>query len=222
MIYRRDHIPLNTANNRRPGGRMQPTTITIHNTGNIASSAANERGWLTNPSNGRTASFHIAVDEHEAVECIPLNEHAWHAGDGSGSSSGNKTSIGIEICESGNYNKTLDNAAELVANMLKERGWGVDRLRRHYDWNGKICPRLMYEGGKWTGWTQFKARVKDKMNEEVVKVSTERDINKVSPWAEDIWEQMTNSGYFDGKRPGAPITREEMAIVLSRLINSLK
>lgn len=50
----------------------------------------------------------------------------------------------------------------------------------------------------------------------------ERDIEKVSPWAKDIWEQMTNAGYFDGKRPGAPITREEMAIVLSRLINSLK
>ncbi|MCM3783660.1 N-acetylmuramoyl-L-alanine amidase [Neobacillus mesonae] len=50
----------------------------------------------------------------------------------------------------------------------------------------------------------------------------ERDINKVSPWAEDIWNQMTNAGYFDGSRPGAPITREEMAVVLSRLINSLK
>ncbi|MFD2752367.1 N-acetylmuramoyl-L-alanine amidase [Virgibacillus siamensis] len=56
---------------------------------------------------------------------------------------------------------------------------------------------------------------------EVAKVA-ERDIEKVSPWAKDIWEQMTNAGYFDGKRPGAPITREEMAIVLSRLINSLK
>ncbi|WP_036634199.1 N-acetylmuramoyl-L-alanine amidase [Paenibacillus massiliensis] len=157
--YRKDHIPKETANNRRPGLAMTPTTITIHNTGNASSSAANERSWLTNKSNTRTASYHIAIDEKEAIECIPLNENAWHAGDGSKSGSGNRTSIGIEICESGNYAKTLDNAVQLVASMLKERGWGVDRLRRHYDWSGKICPRLMYDSGKWTGWEQFKIRV---------------------------------------------------------------
>ncbi|MGG4552622.1 N-acetylmuramoyl-L-alanine amidase [Paenibacillus humicus] len=138
---------------------MTPTTITIHNTGNPSSTAAGERNWLTNPTNNRQASYHIVVDEREAIECLPLNESAWHAGDGSGAKSGNRTSIGVEICESGNYAKTLDNAVKLVASMLKERGWGADRLRRHWDWSGKICPRLMYDGGKWTGWNEFKSRV---------------------------------------------------------------
>lgn len=162
--YRKDYIPKTTACNRRPGYAMSATTITIHNTGNPASSAANERAWLTNPTNARQASFHIVVDEREAIECLPLTENAWHSGDGSGAKSGNRTSIGVEICESGNYAKTLDNAASLVASMLKERGWGVDRLRRHYDWSGKICPRLMYDSGKWTGWTAFKALVEAKLN----------------------------------------------------------
>jgi N-acetylmuramoyl-L-alanine amidase CwlA len=143
---------------------MSASTITIHNTGNPTSSAAGERAWLTNPSNARQASFHIAVDEHEAIECLPLNENAWHSGDGSSAKSGNRTSIGVEICESGDYTKTLDNAAGLIASMLKERGWGTDRLRRHYDWSGKICPRLMYDGGKWTGWAAFKALVESKLN----------------------------------------------------------
>ncbi|WP_178023008.1 N-acetylmuramoyl-L-alanine amidase [uncultured Paenibacillus sp.] len=165
LVYRKDHIPRTTANNRRPGYAMSATTITIHNTGNPSSSAAGERAWLTNPSNTRQASFHIVVDEREAIECIPLTENAWHAGDGSGVKSGNRSSIGVEICESGNYAKTLDNAAGLVAQMLKERGWGVDRLRRHYDWSGKICPRLMYDGGKWTGWATFKARVQARLDE---------------------------------------------------------
>lgn len=159
MIYRKDYIPHNTPYNRRPGFSMAPTTITIHNTGNPSSTAAGERNWLTNPTNNRQASYHIVVDEREAVECLPLNESAWHAGDGSGAKSGNRTSIGIEICESGNYAKTLDNAVKLVASMLKERGWGVDRLRRHWDWSSKICPRLMYDGGRWTGWNEFKSRV---------------------------------------------------------------
>lgn len=176
MNYRKDYIPKGTASNRRPGLAMTASTITIHNTGNPSSFAANERAWLTNPSNARTASFHIAVDEREAVECIPLNENAWHSGDGSGAKSGNRTSIGIEICESGNYAKTLDNAATLVASMLKERGWGVDRLRRHYDWSGKICPRLMYDGGAWTGWGLFKAAVQAKLNEKVADANVKKDV----------------------------------------------
>ncbi|WP_081735312.1 N-acetylmuramoyl-L-alanine amidase [Paenibacillus gorillae] len=158
-----DHIPKTTPCNRRPGPAMTATTITIHNTGNPSSSSRNERAWLTNSANDRTASYHIVIDERDAIECLPLNEAAWHAGDGSGTKSGNRTSIGIEICESGNYAKTLDNAADLVAGMLRARGWGVDRLRRHYDWSGKICPRLMYDGGKWTGWEAFKAMVSSKM-----------------------------------------------------------
>ncbi|MNW38063.1 N-acetylmuramoyl-L-alanine amidase CwlA precursor [compost metagenome] len=155
MIYRVDHIPKGTPCNRRPALPMVATTITIHNTGNSSSTAQNERGWITNASNTRTASFHIVVDEKEAIECIPVNEKSWHAGE----YQGNKTSIGIEICESGNYAQALDNAVKLVAKMLKERGWGVDRLRRHYDWSGKICPRLMYDNGEWTGWEQFKKAV---------------------------------------------------------------
>ncbi|MDQ0091682.1 N-acetylmuramoyl-L-alanine amidase CwlA [Paenibacillus anaericanus] len=163
MIYRKDYIPKETACNRRPSLSLDATTITIHNTGNPSSTAANERAWLTNPSNTRQASFHIVIDSNETIECLPLNECAWHAGDGSKAGSGNRSSFGIEICESGNYAKTLDNAIMLVAGMLKERGWGVDRLRRHYDWSGKICPRLMYDNGKWTGWTEFKNRVAAKL-----------------------------------------------------------
>lgn len=161
MDYRQDHIPRGTPNNRRPGLAMVPEYITIHNTGNASSTAANERAWLTNPRNTAEASYQIVVDDKEVIECIPLNESAWHAGDGNGA--GNRKSIGIEICESGDYAKALDNAAVLVARLLRERGWGTDRLRRHFDWNGKICPRLMYSGGSWAGWTAFKNLVDYKL-----------------------------------------------------------
>ena len=164
MTYTVDHIPRSTPHNRRPGFKLEATTITIHNTGNPTSSAKGERNWLTNPANTRTASYHVVVDEHGAIECLPLDEAGWDAGDGSGLASGNRTSIGVEICESGDYTKALDNAAELVAKMLRERGWAVDRLRRHYDWSGKICPRLMYDEGKWTGWAEFKNRVREELS----------------------------------------------------------
>jgi len=165
FVYRTDHIPKSTPNNRRPGIAMAPSTLTIHNTGNPTSTAANERAWLTNPSNSRTASYHIVVDEREAIEVLPLNEVGWHAGDGSGAKSGNRTSIGIEICESGNYEKTLANAVTLVAKMLYERGWDTSKLRRHYDWSGKNCPRLMNVDGKWSGWVSFVATVAKELDD---------------------------------------------------------
>ncbi|MBP2898920.1 N-acetylmuramoyl-L-alanine amidase, partial [Escherichia coli] len=141
--YRKDHIPRTTANNRRPGLPLAATTITIHNTANPSSTAANERAWLTNPTNSRQASYHIVVGSKEAVEVLPLNEVAWHAGDGSGPTSGNRTSIGIEICDRdktlGEYAQTLSNAVDLVARLLHEGGGGVGRRRRHDDWSGKKC-----------------------------------------------------------------------------------
>lgn len=49
------------------------------------------------------------------------------------------------------------------------------------------------------------------------KLVTVRDINVVSAWAEVFWKEAQANGYFDGCRPGAPITREESAIVINRL-----
>lgn len=142
---------------------MEPEFITIHSTANSNSTAQNERDWLTNPSNTRTASWHIAVDDKRAIEALPLNEVAWHAGDGK-NGTGNTKSISIEICESGDRVKTIMNAVEITAKVLKAKGWGIDRLRRHYDWTGKICPRIM-SSNNWDGWNGFKVMVQRKLEE---------------------------------------------------------
>ncbi|AGC67453.1 N-acetylmuramoyl-L-alanine amidase CwlA [Thermoclostridium stercorarium subsp. stercorarium DSM 8532] len=207
-----DHIPKTTPYNRRPGYSMTPEYITIHSTGNPTSTARNERAWLTNPNNNVTASWHIVVDEKEAIEAIPLNEVAWHAGDG-GNGTGNRKSIGIEICESGDRQKTLQNAAELVAKLLKERGWGVDRLRRHYDWSGKICPRIFYDNGKWTGWEQFKEAVQKEL---FGGDNMTQDKNQPSDWAKEAWEWAKKEGITDGTDPQRVATREEVITMLYR------
>ena len=210
MNYIVDHIPRNTPHNRRPGTSMHPEYITIHSTGNPSSTARNERDWLTNLSNTRTASWHIVVDEKEVIEAIPLNEVAWHAGDG-GRGTGNRKSIGVEICESGDRQRTLQNAVKLVAKLLKERGWGVDKLRRHYDWSGKICPRIMQQNN-WAGWEQFK---KDVAKELAGGASTVmQDKNQPSSWAKEPWEWGKKNGVTDGTRPKDAITREEVITML--------
>ena len=213
MNYIIDHIPRTTPHNRRPGIAMLPQYITIHSTGNPNSTARNERGWLTNPSNTRTASWHICVDEKEAVEAIPLTEVAWHAGDGNGQ--GNRASIGIEICESGEREKTLRNAVQLVAKLLKERGWGVDRLRRHYDWSRKSCPRIL-QPNNWAGWEKFKAAVQKELSGGI---NVTQDKNQPSSWAKEAWDWAKKEGLLDGTRPKDNLTREEFAVVLKKLVD---
>lgn len=218
MNYVVDHIPKSTPHNRRNGWVMKPEYITIHSTGNPQSTAKNERRWLTNPSNTRQASFHIVVDEREAIECIPLNEVTWHAGDGR-NGTGNRKTISIEICESGNREKTLQNAIELTAKLLYERGWGVDKLRRHFDWSGKNCPRIL-NYNNWQGWTKFKNDVQKELNKlkqpkkEVIKVDNKNQT--VSNWAKEAWDWAKKNKITDGERPKDTMTREEMVTMLYR------
>lgn len=160
MNYKINHIPRSTQGNKRPGILMKPEYITIHSTANPKSTAMNERDWLVNNLNKGSASWHIVIDDKEAIEAIPISEVAYHAGN----AAGNRNSIGVEICESGDREKTLENAANLVAKLLRERGWGVDRLRRHYDWSGKHCPRIMSKNN-WAGWTAFKKEVEVRLAE---------------------------------------------------------
>lgn len=132
---------LSAGHSKRPGGTYQKTSLTIHSTGNRESSARNERMWLDNPTNRRDASWHYVVDENTILQAIPEAEEAWHAGH----SHGNKYSIGVEICESGDRRKTLENAAEFVAGKLKAYGWGTDKIKKHQDWSGKNCPRILID-----------------------------------------------------------------------------
>lgn len=125
----------------RPGGSFQKTSVTIHSTGNPTSTPEGERKWLDNGTNKRDAAWHYVIGEGIVIQAIPESETAWHCG----KAEGNNHSIGIEIVESGDRLKVLNTAAEFVADLLKRYGWGIDRLKRHYDWTGKNCPRILID-----------------------------------------------------------------------------
>ncbi|WEY81112.1 N-acetylmuramoyl-L-alanine amidase [Bacillus velezensis] len=128
---------------------MTPEYITIHNTANDAS-AANEISYMT--GNPESTSYHFAVDDIEVIQGIPLNRNAWHSGDGT-NGTGNRKSIAVEICYSksggARYRRAEALAIKFVAQLLKERGWGVDKIRKHQDWNGKYCPHRILSEGRW-------------------------------------------------------------------------
>lgn len=128
----------------RPGTKLVATSLTIHNTGNPQSSALGEKRWLVNPSNDRQASWHFVIDEMGVIQAIPETEVAYH----SGTTEGNHSSIGIEVCESGDQEKVYANAVGFVALQLYQRGWGVDKVTTHKRWSGKECPRLLLP--KWS------------------------------------------------------------------------
>ena len=138
---------------------MTPTRIVVHNTANDAS-AKNEIAYMR--SNNNEVSFHYAVDDVEVVQGIPENRNAWHSGDGNGK--GNREGIAIEICYSKSggprFTKAEENAAELIADILKRYGWGIDKVTKHQDYSGKYCPHRTLD----TGWDGFIKLVEIKLN----------------------------------------------------------
>jgi N-acetylmuramoyl-L-alanine amidase CwlA len=149
---------------------MTPTRIVVHNTANDAS-ARNEISYMT--KNDYETSFHYAVDDIEVVQGIEEDRNAWHASDGNGK--GNREGIAIEICYSKSggdrFIKAEQNAVELIVQLLKERGWGVDRVKKHQDWSGKYCPHRTLD----LGWNRFIKMIECKLNEGSTPITTKNE-----------------------------------------------
>ena len=141
---------------------MAPKKVTVHETDNNAS-ANNEVVYMI--GNGNQTSFHVGIDEKEAVQGIPFNRNAWHAGDGK-NGYGNRNTISFEICKnydpsrgttniSGTqlaaYNQAKANAVKVIAQVMIEENINgvVGNVKTHNDWSGKLCPQKMLREGLW-------------------------------------------------------------------------
>lgn len=141
---------------------MKPEGIAVHNTYNDASAMAEVSYML---GNNRECSFHFAVDDYRAVNGIDLNRNAWHAGDGNGK--GNRKMIAVEICYSKSggerFIKAVNNAAELIAELLREYGWNTSKVYKHQDFSGKHCPHRILDE---YGWENFLNLIREQLGEE--------------------------------------------------------
>lgn len=139
---------------------MTAERIVVHNTDNDAS-AKNEIAYMIR--NDKQVSFHFAVDDKEIWQGVPLNRNTWHCGDGS-KGKGNRTGISVEICYSKSggdkFTASEKNAAKFIAELLFERGWGVDRVGKHQDFNGKNCPSRTLA----LGWDRFLNMIQAELN----------------------------------------------------------
>lgn len=201
-----------------------PDRIVVHNTANDAP-ARNEVAYMINRP--EEVSFHFAVDDTEAVQGLPLERNAWASGDGLGA--GNMRGIHVEICYSKSggerFRRAEDNAARLIAGLLREQGWDVGRVTKHQDYDGKYCPHRTLD----MGWERFLGMVKKYMEQEdgmdyskfkeyMARYNKELEAGAVSGWAGEAWAWARESGLLDGTAPRAPLTREQAAAVLSRVL----
>lgn len=181
-------VPTNKYNLKCPY-EMRASRIVVHNTANDAS-AINEVSYMI--SNDNEVSFHYAVDDKEIVQGIPENRNAWHSGDGE-HGKGNREGIAIEICYSKSggdrFTKAEQNAVNLIVDILKRYGWGVDRVTKHQDYNGKYCPHRTLD----LGWDRFIKMIESKLGNKLYKVQVGAFSKKEN--AEKLLNELKSKGY---------------------------
>lgn len=133
--------------------------ITVHETANKADGATAQAHANLQSKYGSGGSWHIQVDDIEAIRSYPDSARCWHAGDGKGN--GNMSSIGIEICVNLDESRekqieAYKNAAKVVAKLMIEHSIPLSRVVQHNHFSSfqKNCPTLLREGKYWS-WSDF-------------------------------------------------------------------
>lgn len=162
MIIRQKLVPETIANKVTYGKGNKKLKICIHETDNTKTgSDADAHARLQYNGNSRQASWHWTVDDREAVQSFTHDYRCWHAG----TTQGNNEAIAIEICVNadGNYKKAVQNAAELVAKILKDENLTINDVVQHNYYSRKNCPRVMRSGSV-IPWSSFIQMVKANLN----------------------------------------------------------
>ncbi|WP_081930116.1 N-acetylmuramoyl-L-alanine amidase [Bifidobacterium choerinum] len=158
-------------------GPLNPSMLAVHSTANPGATARNHRDlW----SRGYDYAVHYTSDWREAYHTVPDNRLCWQVGNG------NATCVGIEICEATNkadFDRGIQIAADVCAQILKAHGWGVDRMHPH-QWFSQV-----YGGSDHTdpfpyfnrfgySWNAFVRLVQDKMNNKPTAAQTVAQLKK--------------------------------------------
>jgi N-acetylmuramoyl-L-alanine amidase len=165
--------------------KMVPQYITIHETSNY-NNGANAKMHAKYLKNIDTDSkcWHFTVDDKEIYQHIPTDYNGWHCTDGL-YGDGNRKSIGIEICvnRDGDFDKALQNAAELIASLMKKYELNLSSVVQHAKWYKKECPARIRKEGLW-----------DQFKEDIYKELTKDDIPE---WKLDALKELYEAGIIN-------------------------
>lgn len=135
--------------------------IAVHFTSNDGDTAENNGKYFQGEN--RKASAHYFVDDTTVVHSVPDDRVAWAVGgrkynNGGGRLYGiakNANTLNVELCDTiknGTVKATeatINNALDLVKELMSKYNVPVDRVIRHYDVNGKPCPAYWVDDALW-------------------------------------------------------------------------
>ena len=198
-----------------PGLRNNPNRllkyvdfITIHGTGNYnpTATANSHAKYQCNGSGGTQTSWHYTVDKSEIWQSFCDDQECWHAG----SSTGNATSIGIEIAvnDRAGFSTACENTAWLTAELLKNHNLTIDKVVQHNYWSGKNCPAELRSGAWGVTWEDFLGMVQKNLAPKEEPLFKPGHIP--SEWARESWEWAVSNKITDGTNPQASASREQV------------
>ena len=189
------NMPCNPAN--YGGFRAQSVRyIVIHFTAGKNDTAKNNGEYFAREAVG--ASAHFFVDETTVIQSVPEDRVAYHCG-------GyiyyhpecrNGNSLGVEICtkwENGEYSfapEAVENAQELVRDLMKAYNVPVERVIRHFDVTHKLCPAPFVGTGQ-AAWEEFKGGL-----------TMYQRFENVPDWAKPSIQKVIDAGALKGDEQG--------------------
>lgn len=221
--------------------------IIIHYTGISNDSAENEaKFFATGNTRKAGAHFFVGQDGHivqsvkmsYTANSVPRKRQAYKGGGTLVGVCTSANSVSIEMCDNLNRDpsvKQTEAVRQLVA-YIQTVCPNAQRIVRHYDATGKLCPGRMTDvyAADRSKWLAFKKAITEKPKEveDLTKAETTALINalvpgivgkilagadsKVSSWAESDMKDATALGITDGTRPGGYSTREQVIVMEMR------
>lgn len=190
-------------------GGNKPKYIVIHNTDNKTANAQTHfKYWNTNKE--ANSSAHYVVDDKEVIKLVNHEDMAWHNGKKYGTSThpecNNNNSIGIEICNhtTCDFDKSMENAIELVKILMSELGIKENMVITHKNSCAKNCPSTILKLNKWE-W--FKEQITTTNENKEENINKEEDTQKNTYYrvvvgsyskrenAESMVKELENEGY---------------------------
>ena len=154
----------------RPDVSMREVkNIVIHYVGNPGTSADSNRRYFDSLADqdpeqgGASSSSHFIVGlEGEVIQCIPISEISY------ANAPRNFDTVTIEVChpdETGKFtDASYDSLVKLTAWLCGELDLDEKDVIRHYDVNGKGCPRYFVDHED--AWKQFRKDVKTALKDQ--------------------------------------------------------
>jgi len=184
--------------------------IIVHYTSNDGDHDEGNASYFKN--NVVQASAHYFVDDDSITQTVPDNYVAWAVGGskwrdcattGGGKMYGiitNTNSLSVEMCDTVNdgtvmaTETTMRNTADLVKSLMKKYNVDINHVYRHFDVNGKHCPKFLMSP---SAWSAFKERLVDSMPEEIYNT-----LDEVPSWAKETVKKLIAHGSLKGDTAG--------------------